>query len=57
MAAESSGDGGSFAGFRRAISSIWGDLSRGKKRGQREERGGFIGEALMAITASNYRGK
>jgi hypothetical protein len=31
MASESSGDGGSFAGFRRAITSIWGDLSRGKR--------------------------
>jgi hypothetical protein len=31
-------------------------LSEGKKRGQIEERGGFIGEGLMAITARNYRG-
>jgi hypothetical protein len=47
---------GGFGLLRRAISSIWSDLSRGEKRGQREERGGFIGEALMAITVSNYRG-
>jgi hypothetical protein len=30
-AAESSGDGGGFVEFRRAIPSVWGDLSRGKK--------------------------
>jgi hypothetical protein len=51
---ESSGDGGGFAELRRAIPSIWGNLSRGEKRGQREERGGFIGEVLMAF---NSRGK
>jgi hypothetical protein len=46
--------------FCRVPTSYYFDLGRfeqGKKGGQREEHGGFIGEALMAITASNYRGK
>jgi hypothetical protein len=57
-------DGGGIERRRRRFcgvpTSYFLDLGRfeqGEKRGQREERGGFIGEALMAITVSNYRGK
>jgi hypothetical protein len=36
---ESSGDGGGFAELRRAIPSIWGDLSRGKREGRERSAG------------------
>jgi hypothetical protein len=41
------------AEFRRAISSFWGDLSRGKREGRERRAGEFIGEA----SGSGRRGK